>query len=259
MHGDIAYGHLVTTHDAVLPGADFLADQHAVTILTKEATPRVCEMEKWGTPFSRFDSGRIAQRPFGGAGYPRTCYAEDRTGHHLLHTLFQQCIRRGVTFLDERFTLAIVMEDDRFCGIVALNLKTGSTEIMAEQIYAGLARRGVRARKLHIRSNEMSALGNVEVVGFNSLLAEFVQQIGASVIIRGLRAVSDFEYEFQLASMNRHLAPDVETLFLTPDEDFSFISSTLVKEIARLDGDVSEFVCADVQRAMVRRFAELDG
>ena len=105
----------------------------------------------------------------------------------------------------------------------------------------------------------MSTLGNVEVVGFNSLLAEFVQQIGASVIIRGLRAVSDFEYEFQLASMNRHLAPDVETLFLTPDEDFSFISSTLVKEIARLDGDVSEFVCADVQRAMARRFAELDG
>ena len=113
--------------------------------------------------------------------------------------------------------------------------------------------------RIDLARNEMSTLGNVEVVGFNSLLAEFVQQIGASVIIRGLRAVSDFEYEFQLASMNRHLAPDVETLFLTPDEDFSFISSTLVKEIARLDGDVSEFVCADVQRAMVRRFAELDG
>ena len=113
--------------------------------------------------------------------------------------------------------------------------------------------------RIELARNEMSALGNVEVVGFNSLLAEFVQQIGASVIIRGLRAVSDFEYEFQLASMNRHLAPDVETLFLTPDEDFSFLSSTLVKEIARLDGDVSEFVCADVQRAMARRFAELDG
>jgi pantetheine-phosphate adenylyltransferase len=113
--------------------------------------------------------------------------------------------------------------------------------------------------RIDLARNEMSTLGNVEVVGFNSLLAEFVQQIGASVIIRGLRAVSDFEYEFQLASMNRHLAPDVETLFLTPDEDFSFISSTLVKEIARLDGDVSEFVCADVQRAMARRFAELDG
>jgi len=111
--------------------------------------------------------------------------------------------------------------------------------------------------RIALARNEMSGLGNVEVVGFGNLLAEFVQQIGASVIIRGLRAVSDFEYEFQLASMNRHLAPDVETMFLTPDEDFSFISSTLVKEIARLDGDVSEFVCAEVQQAMARRFAEL--
>jgi len=106
--------------------------------------------------------------------------------------------------------------------------------------------------------NQMSDLHNVEVVGFSNLLVEFVQQVGAGVIIRGLRAVSDFEYEFQLASMNRHLAPNVETLFLTPDEDFSFISSTLVKEIARLDGDVSEFVCDEVQQAMRRRFAEME-
>ena len=106
--------------------------------------------------------------------------------------------------------------------------------------------------------NQMVDLDNVEVVGFSNLLVEFVQQIGAGVIIRGLRAVSDFEYEFQLASMNRHLAPDVETLFLTPDENFSFISSTLVKEIARLDGDVSEFVCDEVQQAMRQRFEELE-
>jgi len=106
--------------------------------------------------------------------------------------------------------------------------------------------------------NQMVNLDNVEVVGFSNLLVEFVQQIEAGVIIRGLRAVSDFEYEFQLASMNRHLAPDVETLFLTPDEDFSFISSTLVKEIARLNGDVSEFVCKEVQQAMRQRFKEME-
>ncbi len=106
--------------------------------------------------------------------------------------------------------------------------------------------------------SELAHLPNVEVVGFSNLLVEFVQQIGATIIIRGLRAVSDFEYEFQLASMNRHLAPKVETLFLTPDEDFSFISSSLVKEIARLDGDVSEFVCREVQQAMQRRFKQLD-
>ena len=111
--------------------------------------------------------------------------------------------------------------------------------------------------RIALTANEMAPLGNVEVVGFSNLLVEFVQQIGASVIIRGLRAVSDFEYEFQLASMNRHIAPTVETLFLTPDEDYSFISSTLVKEVARLNGDVSEFVCEEVERAMRQRFKEL--
>jgi pantetheine-phosphate adenylyltransferase len=111
--------------------------------------------------------------------------------------------------------------------------------------------------RIALSQKQLGHLDTVEVVGFKNLLAEFVQQIGATIIIRGLRAVSDFEYEFQLASMNRHLAPRVETLFLTPDEEFSFISSSLVKEIARLDGDVSEFVAAEVQQAMRQRFREL--
>ena len=111
--------------------------------------------------------------------------------------------------------------------------------------------------RIQLTEHELAGLDNVEVVGFSNLLVEFVQQIGASVIIRGLRAVSDFEYEFQLASMNRHIAPSVETMFLTPDEDYSFISSSLVKEVARLNGDVSEFVCKEVQQAMRKRFEEL--
>ena len=111
--------------------------------------------------------------------------------------------------------------------------------------------------RIGMANDELAVLGNVEVVGFSNLLVEFVQQMGASVIVRGLRAVSDFEYEFQLASMNRHLAPKVETLFLTPDEDYGFISSTLVKEVARLGGDVSSFVSAGVEKAMEQRFREL--
>ncbi len=95
----------------------------------------------------------------------------------------------------------------------------------------------------------------VEVVGFDSLLADFVAERQAGVILRGLRAVSDFEYEFQLASMNRHLAKDVETVFLTPDEKHSFISSTLVKEIARLGGDVRKFVHPRVAEALQNRYA----
>ncbi len=96
----------------------------------------------------------------------------------------------------------------------------------------------------------LADLPNVEVQGFHILLAHFVQEIGAHVILRGLRAVSDFEYEFQLASMNRHLIPTAETLFLTPAEQYSFISSSLVREIASLGGDVSGFVHPAVQRAM---------
>lgn len=97
-------------------------------------------------------------------------------------------------------------------------------------------------------------IAHVEVRGFNILLADFVREMGAGVLLRGLRAVSDFEYEFQLASMNRHLIPNVETLFLTPAEQYSFISSSLVREIARLGGDVSGFVHPAVHEAMRRKW-----
>lgn len=95
---------------------------------------------------------------------------------------------------------------------------------------------------------------NVSVVGFDVLLADFAHQQNANVLLRGLRAVSDFEYEFQLASMNRHLMSDVETLFLTPSEHLSFVSSSLVKEIAMLGGDVSKFTHPVVIEAMKAKF-----
>ena len=88
----------------------------------------------------------------------------------------------------------------------------------------------------------LKAYPNVEVLGFSGLLMDFVSAQGAQAILRGLRAVSDFEYEFQMAGMNRNLYPDVETLFLTPDEKYMFISATIVREIARFGGDVSKFV-----------------
>jgi pantetheine-phosphate adenylyltransferase len=95
---------------------------------------------------------------------------------------------------------------------------------------------------------------NIEIRSFDNLLVEFVQQHQGDVILRGLRAVSDFEYEFQLAGMNRRLAPDVETMFLTPAEQFAYISSGLVREIAALGGNVSDFVHPDVQAALSERF-----
>lgn len=108
--------------------------------------------------------------------------------------------------------------------------------------------------RVQLARTALAGFANVEVQGFNSLLAHFVHEIGAGVLLRGLRAVSDFEYEFQLASMNRHLIPDVETLFLTPAEQHSFISSSLVREVARLGGDVSGFVHPAVAKALSTRW-----
>ncbi|MCL1142759.1 pantetheine-phosphate adenylyltransferase [Shewanella gaetbuli] len=98
-------------------------------------------------------------------------------------------------------------------------------------------------------------LDNVEVVGFTGLLVDFAQEQRASVLVRGLRAVSDFEYEFQLANMNRRLSPDLESVFLTPAEENSFISSTLVKEVALHGGDVSQFVHPQVAKALENKLA----
>jgi len=104
--------------------------------------------------------------------------------------------------------------------------------------------------RVDLAKDVLGHLHNVEVVGFSNLLAEFVQEKQANIILRGLRAVSDFEYEFQLANMNRVLAPNVESMFLTPAEKYSYISSTLVREIASLGGDISNFVHPSVASAL---------
>jgi len=112
--------------------------------------------------------------------------------------------------------------------------------------------------RMAMARDALAPLPNVEVIGFSALLMDFVRQQGAKIILRGLRAVSDFEYEFQMAGMNRHLHPDVETLFLTPSEQYTFISATIVREIARFGGDVSHFVPATVDARIRARVAEIN-
>lgn len=102
----------------------------------------------------------------------------------------------------------------------------------------------------------IAPFGNVEVVPFSSLLMDFVHAQGARVILRGLRAVSDFEYEFQMAGMNRNLHPEVETLFLTPSEQYMFVSATIVREIAKFGGDVSQFVHPSVMARLKAKASE---
>ena len=105
-------------------------------------------------------------------------------------------------------------------------------------------------KRVSMIKKAFNGLSNIEVVGFNNLLVDFLSDNNASIIIRGVRVVTDFEYELQLANMNRSLAPDIETVFLTPSEQYSCISSTLVKEAANLGGDVSSFVNQDVVIAL---------
>ena len=111
--------------------------------------------------------------------------------------------------------------------------------------------------RLEIARQVLGDLRNVEVVGFTGLLIDFARQYNARVVVRGLRAVSDFEYEFQLAGMNRNLNPDMETVFLTPSEQHMFISATLVREIAMLGGDVSKFVHPIVHAKLTARVKSL--
>jgi pantetheine-phosphate adenylyltransferase len=99
---------------------------------------------------------------------------------------------------------------------------------------------------------------NVEVIAFRGLLRDFVVANGGKVVVRGLRAVSDFEYEFQMAGMNRQLMPEVETVFMTPSDQYQFVSGTFVREIATLGGDVSKFVAPSVLRRLKERVAQTE-
>jgi succinate dehydrogenase / fumarate reductase flavoprotein subunit len=111
-----------------IKGSDFLADQDAVEVMTKDAPDRIIEMEHWGCPFSRTDDGKIAQRPFGGAGYPRTCFAADKTGHYLLVTAYEQVIKRNVKVYEEWFVTSLIVEGSAIRGVIAFDILTGELE-----------------------------------------------------------------------------------------------------------------------------------
>jgi succinate dehydrogenase / fumarate reductase flavoprotein subunit len=118
-----------------IKGSDFLADQDCVEFMTHEAGPCIIEIEHWGCPFSRTDDGRIAQRPFGGAGFPRTCYAADKTGLYMLHTLWERSVKLNIPLYDDRVLVDLVIENDQCRGVICLNLQTGELEpFMAEAV-----------------------------------------------------------------------------------------------------------------------------
>ncbi len=125
--------------------------------------------------------------------------------------------------------------------VVAVAANPGKEPMFSQEERVGLAR------------DALSAIDNVEVRGYEGLTVDFALQNDLQVIVRGLRAISDFEYEFQLANMNRHLTDDVETAFLTPTETYTYISSSLVREICSMGGDISDFVSPQVKAALMER------
>ena len=145
-----------------IKGSDYLADQDSVEILCRDAPDRIMEMDGFGTLFSRTDDGRIAQRPFGGAGFPRTCYAADRTGHSLLHALYQQCLRSGLEFFEEWFVTRLVTENGAVTGLIAYHVPTGevasfraSAVIMATGGYGRVYSKSTNA---HVNTGDGAAL-----------------------------------------------------------------------------------------------------
>ncbi|MFA5794484.1 MAG: FAD-binding protein [Candidatus Brocadiia bacterium] len=111
-----------------IKGSDYLADQDAVELMTSTAPKAIYDLEHWGCPFSRTDEGKIAQRPFGGAGYPRTCYGADRTGHYMLHTLYEQVLKRNIPVREEFFITSLLVEDNVCYGVVGIDMASGKLE-----------------------------------------------------------------------------------------------------------------------------------
>ena len=140
------------------------------------------------------------------------------------------------------------------CDLIERASRLFDKVIVAVAISAGKNPLFTVEERVALVEQSIKHIENVEVCGFSGLLVDLAKEKNANALLRGLRAVSDFEYEFQLANMNRHLSPDLESLFLTPSEKYSFISSTLVREVASLGGDVSEFVPNIVKLELTKRF-----
>ena len=158
-------------------GSDYLADQDAVALMCAEAVPTLYALEHMGVPFSRFPDGTIAQRPFGGAGYPRSCYAADRTGHMILHTLYEQCVGRGIRFYDEALVTRLVIAGDTCVGLVILDIPSGAIEtVQADAVILATGGYGrVFRRTTNAYINTGSGIGLAYMAGLALEDMEFVQ------------------------------------------------------------------------------------
>jgi succinate dehydrogenase / fumarate reductase flavoprotein subunit len=160
-----------------IKGSDYLADQDAAELMTKEAPGCIYEIEHWGCPFSRTDQGKIAQRPFGGAGFPRTCFAADKTGQYMLHTLWERSVRLNVPLYEDRVLVDLALEGDACRGVVCWNMRTGELEpFMAEAvIFASGGSGQIYGRSTNALISSGSALATAYRRGVPIKDMEFIQ------------------------------------------------------------------------------------
>jgi succinate dehydrogenase / fumarate reductase, flavoprotein subunit len=158
-------------------GSDYLADQAAVARMCQLAPAAIYELEHWGAPFSRFPDGTIAQRPFGGAGFPRTCFAADQTGHILLHTLYEQIVKRGIKVYDEMAVTRLAVEDGRCHGVIAYDMKHGRFENFAAKfcVFATGGYGRMYRNSTNALINTGSGVGMALMAGIPAKDMEFVQ------------------------------------------------------------------------------------
>jgi succinate dehydrogenase / fumarate reductase flavoprotein subunit len=230
-------------------GSDYLADQDSVEIMAREAPGIVIEMEQMGTVFSRFEDGRIAQRPFGGAGFPRTCYAADRTGRNLLHTLYERLTAIDITYYDEYFVTSLVVDGDRCTGCTAMNLAdgrfhgfAGKTVLLATGGYGRLFARSTNAL---INTGDGAALAFRAGVPLEDM--EFIQfhpttLYGTNILItEGARGEGGYLYNNRRERFMKDYAP--KAMELAPRD---IVARAIQTEVNRGRGFKNEYVNLDL-------------
>jgi succinate dehydrogenase / fumarate reductase flavoprotein subunit len=245
-----------------IKGSDYLADQDAVEIMCREAVPIVYEMEHWGCPFSRFADGSIAQRPFGGAGYPRTCFSADVTGHVLLNTLYERAVAKGVKIYPEWFVASLCIEDGQCHGIVALDTRSGDLiPVRAGTTFFGTGGYGrVYQHSTNALINTGSGIGMAYKAGAPLKDMEFVQfhptsLIGTNILMtEGCRGEGGYLLNNQGERFMQRYVPTA--MELAPRDIVSRCIQTEINEGRGFDHPLGRYIQLDLRHLGEKKILE---